>query len=156
MYINNVLYKYEGNIGESFTVRSNTVSISPSAFSNQPNLTTLSIPGSVKNIGARAFERCSKLSSVTLSEGVEMIGYQAFSNCPSLQSITLPASIKEVEHWAFDKCTNLTKIYCKMITPSSKFYIPTEVKDIYVPHIAVEDYKAAWSEYADKIKGYSF
>jgi hypothetical protein len=93
---------------------------------------------------------------VTIKEGVKTIGTYAFECCPALQTIILPASITEVGYYAFSRSTNLSKIYCKMITPPSKFYIPTETKDIYVPHIAVNDYKAAWSEYADKIKGYSF
>ena len=155
VYINNVLYKYKGSYSGSYSVWSGATSLSPSAFYDQDNLTAITIPGTVKSIGNYAFSSCDKLSSVTIKEGVKTIGC-AFRYCPALQTITLPASITEVAYWTFEHSTNLSKIYCKMITPPSKFYIPTETKDIYVPHIAVNDYKAAWSEYADKIKGYSF
>ena len=158
VYINNVLYKYKGSCSGSYSVWSGTTSISPYAFAHQDNLTAVTIPGTVKTIGDNAFNSCDNLSSVTIKEGVKTIGGGAFGFCPALQTITLPASITEVDYYCsvFIGSANLTKIYCKMITPPSKFYIPTETKDIYVPHIAVNDYKAAWSEYADKIKGYSF
>ena len=156
VYINDALYRYKGTLSGSFAIWSGATSISPYAFGGQDNLTAITIPGTVKTIGEGAFYYCDNLSSVTIKEGVKTIGQWAFRYCPALQTITLPASITEVGYWAFENSTNLSKIYCKMITPPSKFYIPTETKDIYVPHIAVNDYKAAWSEYADKIKGYSF
>lgn len=74
------------------------------------NLTSVTIPGSVKVIEEWAFDNCTKLTSVTFSEGLETIGNWAFDNCSALTSITLPDSVTTLNGAAFANCTGLTSI----------------------------------------------
>ena len=51
-------------------------------------------------------------------------------------------------------CNSLTLITINSTTPPSlgSSVIPSTVTSIYVPNESVEDYKTAWSDYADYIK----
>ena len=59
-------------------------SIDDSAFLYCESLTSVVIPNSVKNIGARAFYNCSGLTSVEIPNSVTSIGVEAFSGCGNL------------------------------------------------------------------------
>ncbi len=85
--------RYKGNIvipkyvklgGVTYTV----VQIGYMAFSSCINLTSITIPNSVKTIGENAFFCCTRLTSITIPNSVTSIGKFAFDNCSSLISIT--------------------------------------------------------------------
>ena len=59
-------------------------------------LTSVTIPGSVKEIPPAAFMACVDLTEVILLEGVEEIAYDAFADCESLHDVTLPASVTKI------------------------------------------------------------
>ncbi len=80
------------------------------AFSWRENLTSVTIPNSVKQIGIEAFISCVGLKSVKLGKGVTTIKQGAFLDCRALKEITLPASVTEIEKWAFSMCFSMTKI----------------------------------------------
>jgi len=110
VYAGKVLYKAKGVTPADVVVKDGTVSISPAAFSQAENLETVTIPGSVKDIGAEAFSECMSLYKVTLSNGVTTIGESAFSCCQYLKSINLPDSITSIGNAAFFFCRNLTTV----------------------------------------------
>ncbi len=95
VYINRVLYNYKGTMPEntSIKVKEGTVSISPYAFLDCSNLTSIIIPNSVTDIGKNAFEGCRWLSSIAIPAGVTSIGDYAFSRCYSFTSITCEAKV---------------------------------------------------------------
>lgn len=72
-----------------------------------------------------------------------------------LTSITLPASLTSIGFRAFKYCTSLTNVTCLATTPPGLGTYAFENCDaltaIQVPAASVDDYKAAWSAYADKI-----
>ena len=61
---------------------------------------SITIPGSVKNIGERAFANCKKLQKATINEGVKKISKEAFS-CTTLEEITIPSTVTELGKNAF-------------------------------------------------------
>ena len=85
-------------------------SIGGSAFGNNINLTSVTIPDGVTNIGGYAFFFCTNLSSVTLPNSVTGIGSYAFKSCTSLTSVPIPTSVTNIGDGAFFFCTSLTSI----------------------------------------------
>ena len=86
------------------------VSIGSSAFSNSPNLTSVSIPNSVTSIGSDAFCNCLLLTSVSIPYSVTSIGSAAFFNCPRLASVSIPGSVTSIGPSGFANCPNLTSV----------------------------------------------
>ena len=88
------------------------INISSVAFEGCTQLTSITIPNSVKYIGTSAFAYCTGLKSVTIPNSVSDIGAIAFAGCTQLTSITLPDSVTRVGEGVFYGCDNLT-IYCE-------------------------------------------
>ena len=86
------------------------------AFNNCENLTSITLPNTIKTIGASAFRRCLKLATITIPESVEKINDNAFYNCSSLTEITIPSSVTRIGYQAFYYCSNLTSV--KFSNPS--------------------------------------
>ena len=68
--------------------------IGDSAFIGVENLKALTLPTSVKEIGAYAFYG-SSLESITLTSGIQRIGECCFANCKSLKSINVDSANTE-------------------------------------------------------------
>ncbi len=59
--------------------------------------------------GWRVFEKCcDNMTSVTIPSGVVNIGDSAFSGCSNLVSVTIPASVTNIARCAFSRCSRLT------------------------------------------------
>ena len=97
-------------------------SIGRSVFESCSELTSVTIPNTVKSIGSRAFYDCEKLASINIPEQVTTIGTSAFYACDELTSITIPKSVSKIESGAFDECDKLTGI----IVDSSNMYYSSE------------------------------
>lgn len=70
---------------------------------------TYSVPGSVSHIELRAFQS-SELSTVSIPESVVDIGEQAFGYCKLITSISLPKSVENIGAGAFGFCERLKTI----------------------------------------------
>jgi hypothetical protein len=84
-------------------------SIGALAFANS-GLTSVTIPGSVTNIGENAFWDCFKLTNATICDGVTSIPDEAFYECTGLASVSIPASVTNIGMAAFDNCVNLRNL----------------------------------------------
>ena len=73
-------------------------------------LTSVTIPGSVANIGISAFIGCLSLTNATIANGVLSIGETTFAECISLGSVTIPGSVTNIGISAFVDCPSLTAI----------------------------------------------
>lgn len=107
--------------------------IEDSAFNNQRQLTSITIPDSVESIGSYAFSSCGlktiklpanlktveyrtfsgfiSLEEVILPDGLDTIGRNAFANCMSLSSLTIGPNLKFINGEAFYGCNSLKEIY---------------------------------------------
>ena len=94
--------------GSDFTV----TSIGDFAFFDCSDLTSITIPDSVRSIGSNAFDRCTSLTSVDFGENslLTSIGNYAFRDCSSLTSITIPEGVTRIGDYAFQDCSSLTSI----------------------------------------------
>ena len=68
-----------------------------------PSVESITVPKSVKTIGAYSFYGNENLNSVIIQEGTETIEEYAFANC-RLREITIPKTVKSIEEKAFDWC----------------------------------------------------
>lgn len=80
------------------------------AFDEHIDLTSVTIPDGVTEIGSNAFYGCTSLTFVTIPNTVKEIGEAAFADCKSLTSVTIPKGIKVVEDYMFAGCKNLTSV----------------------------------------------
>ncbi len=127
-------YTYSKYIKE-VSVENGITDIGPNLFYKAKKLTHISIPRSVKSIGAYAFYGCVSLYTVDFSENsnllkidesafaycrsltdfdlptrVNTIGKNAFLCCYSLEDMTLGYSVTSIGEGAFSSCCNLKKL----------------------------------------------
>ena len=123
--------------------------IGDEAYLNQrDSLVNLTIPGCVREIGARAFLGCHRLRTISFSDGLESIGRRAFESCSSLEHIDIPASVIDLSSSSFGLCDSMQ--YARFLSPVP----PAGMEDdifagtwdrsefiIYVPSAGVAAYK---------------
>ncbi len=119
---------YSSNLTSvTFASGSQCSAIGEGAFQSCTDLTTITIPASVKNIYGNAFGDCADLATVTFAEGsqCETIGESAFDSCQKLTAITIPASVTRIGAYAFHYCSVLATVtfaegsQCEMIGESA-------------------------------------
>lgn len=112
-------YGYFGSNVETFIIGDGVEVLPPGLCNSLFKVTSITLPNSVKKIGACAFQGCTSLASINIPNTVEEIGGGAFADCKSLTSITIPNTITSIEVNTFYNCASLTS-----------FTIPNTVKKI--------------------------
>ena len=92
--------------GSTYTV----TEIGENAFKDCNNLSSVTIPNTVKTIENWAFYRCYGLKTITIPNSVERILYGAFEDCSGLESITIPEGVTYLDNCVFEGCDALTSI----------------------------------------------
>lgn len=144
------------------TTASRLSSIGEYAFASCSNLSSVSLPSSVNNIGEGAFMYTavatadwSHLSSLPAIEGsmfygvtslqqmklpqsVQEIRASSFWGCTSLQEIAFSYNLALVGDWAFSGCTSLDSIFCPAQTLPLVGYAAFEGVDVGQVTMAVD------------------
>lgn len=139
---------------ESVTLPSGITIINDYTFDGCSSLSSITIPNSVSDIGVSAFNGCSSLSSITIPNSIYQIGDSAFADCSGLTSVTIPINVSRIDDNAFDGCSSLEWIEFEGYVPpsgGSNVFANTNNCPIYVPCQAMDDYKALWPTYAERI-----
>lgn len=84
--------------------------IDSNAFESRRDVTSVSLPNSLRSIGEYAFDGCDGLTSVTLPSGMIVLEEGAFYQCANLQSITISSSVISLGSWVFAECGSLTSV----------------------------------------------
>jgi hypothetical protein len=74
------------------------------------NLSEVSLPSTIGEIGDFAFDYCIGLTEISIPDSVTLISRCCFSGCPMLTKIRLPAKLERIETVAFLDCLSLTSI----------------------------------------------
>ena len=109
LYIGNHLIQAKETLNGSYTIKAGTLDIANGAFYRCSELTNVTIPGSVKQIGGQAFSGAG-LVSLNIPNGVSFIGDGAFEQCYWLETINLPSSITTIGFDTFCDCHSLETI----------------------------------------------
>ena len=94
----------------NITIPDSVTNIGHYAFKGCPSLTSITIPDSVTNIGQGTFEDCSDLATITIPDSVTSIGQGTFQDCSDLSTITIGNNVNSIASYAFKACTSLTSI----------------------------------------------
>ncbi len=99
---------YETSV-ENVIINEGITYISDWAFGYCDELTGITIPDDVSEIGRYAFAG-SGIQNVTLPQGISSIKDGTFSGCSSLANVTIPDSVTSIGQWSFQSCHSLAKI----------------------------------------------
>ncbi|MBQ8987319.1 MAG: leucine-rich repeat protein [Lachnospiraceae bacterium] len=92
------------HIVKKAVIKSGVTSIARQAFLNFTNMTSVSIPNTVTEIGFYAFDNCG-ITSITIPKSVE---YFIIDSCPKLKTVKFAAGTKETA--AIWNCPSLTTV----------------------------------------------
>lgn len=120
--VHSLTYSADGNVDSSSVY---------SPFSENTKIKTVTIPETVKYIGAIAFKGCTSLTTVTFGENVQVIGNNAFEGCTALTEAALPESVKFIDEQAFKDCSSLSAI---------SLYDPEFEKGVFLNCTAINDF----------------
>ena len=79
------------------------------ALQNKPSLTSVTLPETVKKIGAHAL-RDTGITSMLIPNSVDTIGGFAFYGCTALTSVELGNGVKFIDMYTFNDCSNLQTV----------------------------------------------
>ena len=111
-----------GGLSGAYTVKNTTRVIAACAFEDCYNLTSVTIPDNITNIGGGLFYDCTSLTSVVLPKDITSLSAHSdydmvmsysigfFEGCSSLTSFTIPSSVTSLGDDAFRSCSSLTSI----------------------------------------------
>ena len=92
----------------SVTIPSSVIDIGQRAFQNS-SITSISIPGSVEVIPEDLCYNCSKLANIELHEGTKTIAAEAFMST-AIRELTLVDSLTSIGNNSFGECKQLLRI----------------------------------------------
>ena len=75
---------------------------SPASSKTEYHLKTLTVPGSVKNMGEYVFRERYDLETLNLQEGITEIPDSAFQYCRSLKTVNFPSTLEKIGAHAFE------------------------------------------------------
>ena len=83
------------------TFNNYTVTVIGHSVFMEKDITSVTMPDTIKEIQDYSFASNRNLKTVKLSNNLQVIGTNCFFNCRALESIELPATIKKVDVFAF-------------------------------------------------------
>lgn len=87
----------------------------------QTGLTSVTLPGTLIEVGGSCFSNCINLETVTLGNGLTSLSHMMFYGDNKLKTIVLPSSLDEIKYQCFDY-SGLESVYI----PENITYIGTE------------------------------
>lgn len=116
---------------KGITIPNSVRYIGACAFEECKGLTKVVIPGSVEKVSNSTFWGCENLARVQIKKGVKYIRKNAFRGCEKLSRIEIPNSVRRIAKSSFKGCDGVT-FYCKkssyaMSYANTKWYISYKI-----------------------------
>ena len=111
----NYMYRYRIN---SISLGKGVRKIGEYAFMNCVNLTSLTFPDDLEEIGKWSFANIG-ISNISIPSSIKIWGESSFSGCSNLISVSLPSALTKIPEDCFSGCKNLNSI----IIPDNVSYI---------------------------------
>lgn len=92
--------------------------IAPQAFVQTPQITAVTLPDSLAEVGDFAFQNCTGLLRVAFGAGVARLGNYAFQGCTALEAVALPASVTQLGEGVFSGCAALARFEVAPANPA--------------------------------------
>ena len=108
-----VVYSVTGVEGHSFrdcteltsvTLPNSVKTIGAECFRYCSSLTTVKLPNFIPDLGDYCFYECKALTSIDIPESISAIGYACFWVCSSVNSVTIPESVLSIGRDCFEDC----------------------------------------------------
>ena len=110
-----------------------TVGILNNAFRDRADLRWVTLPASVRTVGAFAFAQCPNLRQVTLNDGLETMGAGVFYKCGGIRSLDLPDSLRETVAGTFDGLSLHAPLFDPAKSVLYRYFGPPSRLDYTVP-----------------------
>lgn len=95
------------------------VAIGNGAFADCEQLTSITLPSTLREIGDRAFAGCTRLEgSIVFPDGLCHVGHEAFTECATISRLSLPATLGTIGDDAFAGCTGLDTVFSHVPSPA--------------------------------------
>lgn len=116
----------------SVTIPDSVTEIGAKAFFENKVVTSVTFgklsAGQDFTVGEQAFYMCKTLTKITLPEGLTSIPENIFNYCTSLEEIVIPSTVAKIENRAFYYCTALNKLTFAP-TPEGQTPVDLEIAD---------------------------
>lgn len=150
-------YCFEGTPLQQVTIPNTVMEIGERAFCYNQRLESITLSTRMTKIPDAMLYGCSNLTTITIPTLIEEIGVEAFRDT-GIRSIKFPVAVKSIGTRAFSQSEAMETITCLAMSPpklGAQVFTVDSNTVIKVPPFAVARYKAAanWSSYADQIVG---
>ena len=143
------MFAFISNRFQHLSIGKGLTTIDDAVFVECKDLRDVTIPNTVKTIGARNFSHSGQyLHHVTIGDSVTLIGSEAFSDCKYLFTITIGKNVKTIQAGAFDntrisQCTIYATTpptleeyknkhaFTNAIEDKAKLYVPAKCANTY-------------------------
>ncbi|MBQ7653708.1 MAG: leucine-rich repeat protein [Clostridia bacterium] len=151
LYIGKYLIKAGDATGSSCEVKEGTKLIADYAFSSCKELTNITLPSSVENIGVDAFSGTAYYNdeanwengvlyigkhlikaketvsgAYSVKSGTVCLADYAFDGCKDLEKVTVPDSVKNIGEGSFAGCSKAT-VFCNTDTAAHKYALENDI-----------------------------
>lgn len=110
--LGNTIIKAAPTLSGNIVIPEGVERIMPGAFESNGNITSVSLPKSIRSIGAKSFRCCFHLAQVSFPDSVESLtlGEYIFASCSALNHLKLPEGLTTIPEKAFCLCSSLTDL----------------------------------------------
>ena len=111
------------------------IKINDNVFADNTNLTAVTLPDGLVEIGAYAFRECQNLASVTLPESLTTLDHSAFSSCKSLRAVKIPSKVTTIPDQCFNGCSSLESVTIPegVTTIGDRAFYENQLKNLTLP-----------------------